>query len=101
MISIHRTRQLGRERRRINGGDFARGALMKKGASIKLAGLKRKEVSSIARSIDESIKPHLRYKDYLKAVVNSFEDELIVIDRDYRIIQANEAVLLSITPSSV
>jgi PAS domain S-box-containing protein len=31
--------------------------------------------------------------DYSQAIVNSLEDELIVIDRDYRIIQANEAVL--------
>ena len=31
--------------------------------------------------------------DYLQAVINSLEDELMVIDKDYRIIQVNEAVL--------
>ena len=30
---------------------------------------------------------------YLQAVIDSLEDELMVIERDYRIIQANEAVL--------
>ncbi len=30
---------------------------------------------------------------YLQAVLNSLEDELIVVDQDYRIVQANEAVL--------
>lgn len=66
---------------------------MKKVSSIQPAGRGGNKVPSIARSISESIKPYIGYKDYLKAVVNSFEDELIVIDRDYRIIQANEAVL--------
>jgi len=31
---------------------------------------------------------------YLQAVIDSLEDELMVIDRDYHIIEANEAVLL-------
>ncbi len=31
---------------------------------------------------------------YLQAVIDSLEDELMVVDRDYRIIQANEAVLI-------
>jgi len=66
---------------------------MKKVSSIKPVGRGGNRAPSIARSINKSIKPYIRYKDYLKAVVNSLEDELIVIDRDYRIIQANEAVL--------
>ena len=66
---------------------------MKKAPSMKTAGPRVNRVPSIARSISEFIKPYLRYKDYLKAIVNSLEDELIVIDKDYRIIQANEAVL--------
>jgi len=32
--------------------------------------------------------------DQLRAVINSLEDELLVIDHNYRIIEANEAVLL-------
>ena len=32
-------------------------------------------------------------KDYLQSIIDGLEDELMVIDRDYRIIQANEAVL--------
>ena len=66
---------------------------MKKTASVKPASPAEEKAPSIARSISESIKPYMRYKDYLKAVLNSLQDELIVIDRDYRIIQANEAVL--------
>jgi PAS domain S-box-containing protein len=31
--------------------------------------------------------------NYLQAIIDSLEDELMVIDRDYRIVQANEAVL--------
>ncbi|MFC1873987.1 GAF domain-containing protein [Chloroflexota bacterium] len=31
--------------------------------------------------------------DYLQAIIDSLEDELLVVGRDYRIIQANEAVL--------
>ncbi len=30
---------------------------------------------------------------YLRAIIDSFEDELLVVDKDYRIVQANEAVL--------
>ena len=32
--------------------------------------------------------------DYLQAIINSLEDELMVIDRNYRIIEANDAVLV-------
>ncbi|MFQ5997628.1 MAG: PAS domain-containing protein, partial [Dehalococcoidales bacterium] len=31
--------------------------------------------------------------EYLQAIINSLEDELMVIDRDYRVVQTNEAVL--------
>ena len=39
------------------------------------------------------MKGYEKNEDYLQAIINSLEDELMVIDRDYRIIQANEAVL--------
>ena len=32
--------------------------------------------------------------DYLQAIMNSLEDELMVIDENYRIIKANDAVLV-------
>ena len=32
--------------------------------------------------------------NYLQAIIDSLEDELMVIDRDYRVVQANEAVLI-------
>ncbi len=40
------------------------------------------------------MKGYEKNEDYLQAIINSLEDELMVIDRDYRIIQANEAVLI-------
>lgn len=42
----------------------------------------------------ESNKGYEYSSDYLQAIINSLEDELIVIDPDYRIVQANEAVLI-------
>jgi PAS domain S-box-containing protein len=52
-----------------------------------------KKVPSLARSGETSRRPHLTGEGFLKTVIDSLEDELVVIDRDYRIIQANEAVL--------
>jgi len=36
---------------------------------------------------------HILPEQYLQAVIDGLEDELLVIDRDYRLVQVNEAVL--------
>jgi PAS domain S-box-containing protein len=51
------------------------------------------KVTSLARSGETSLPPQATGEGFLKAAIDSLEDELLVIDRDYRIIQANEAVL--------
>ena len=42
----------------------------------------------------DSMKGFASPSNYLQAIIDSLEDELMVIDRDYRIIGTNEAVLL-------
>ncbi len=42
----------------------------------------------------KSAKDRGKTGDYLQAIIDSLEDELMVVGRDYRIIQANEAVLV-------
>ncbi len=42
---------------------------------------------------DNHLKSSKESSDYLQAVINSLNDELLVIDKDYRIIHANEALL--------
>jgi PAS domain S-box-containing protein len=75
--------------------DLVRGCvLMRKMSSMKTNGERDNKAPCMARSVNESVKSSLKYKDYSKAAINSLEDELIVIDRDCCIIQANEAVLL-------
>ena len=49
---------------------------------------------SADKEVNESMLGYGSPSDYLPAIINSLEDELMVIDRDYRIIEANEAVLL-------
>ncbi len=53
----------------------------------------RKKDTLTVSEVNESIQVSGSSGDYLQAIINSLEDELLVIDRDYRIIQANEAVL--------
>jgi len=48
---------------------------------------------SAAKGESDSTKGCGSSNNYLQAIINSLEDELIVIDRDYRIIEANNAVL--------
>jgi len=50
--------------------------------------------SSAAKGESDSTKGCGNSNNYLQAIIDSLEDELLVIDRDYRIIQANEAVLI-------
>ncbi len=50
--------------------------------------------SSLAREAGNSAKGCGSSSNYLQAIIDSLEDELIVIDRDYHIIEANSAVLL-------
>ena len=52
------------------------------------------KVSSTANEAIESRQSCGNSGNYLQAIMDSLEDELMVIDRDYRIIEANEAVLL-------
>jgi hypothetical protein len=52
------------------------------------------EVSSTVEKSNEPVKGGERSSQYLQAIVDSFEDELMVIDRDFHIIDANEVVLL-------
>ncbi len=51
-------------------------------------------VSSIVNQAGNSVKGCGSSNDYLQAIIDSLEDELIVIDRDYCIVQANKAVLI-------
>jgi len=37
---------------------------------------------------------HEQYVNYLKSIINSLEDELLIVDRNYRIIDANDMLLL-------
>ena len=48
---------------------------------------------SAAKGAGDSTKGRGNSGDYLQAIINSLEDEMMVIDRDYRIIEANNAVL--------
>jgi len=66
---------------------------MKKISSVKPIVQGRSKVPSTAHQADESVKARGSSSDYSQAIINSLEDELMVIDRNYRIIQANEAVL--------
>ncbi len=67
---------------------------MKQKAFSKPAVRRGSEVLSIASEVIESTQGSENSSNYLQAIINSLEDELIVIDRDYRIVQANEAVLI-------
>ncbi len=49
---------------------------------------------SIANEVSDSQNDCETPGDYLQAVIDSLEDELMVVDKNYRIVQANEAVLL-------
>ncbi len=46
-------------------------------------------------SLKESVKEVERHKDYLESVINSIEDEIVVLDREFRVVTANEAYLRS------
>jgi PAS domain-containing protein len=43
--------------------------------------------------VTQSFQGHGSLGDYLQAIIDSLEDELMVIDRDYSIIEVNKAVL--------
>ncbi len=47
-----------------------------------------------ANEVGESMKGRGIENDYLQAIIDSLEDELMVIDGDYRIVQVNKATLL-------
>ncbi len=44
-------------------------------------------------SLRESLKEIERHKDYLESVINSIEDEIVVVDRELRVVTANQAYL--------
>ncbi len=44
-------------------------------------------------SLKESLKEIERHKDYLESVINSIEDEIVVVDRELRVVTANQAYL--------
>ncbi len=50
--------------------------------------------SSTVNEAGNSAKGGRSTSNYLQAIIDSLEDELMIIDRDYRIIEANSAVLL-------
>jgi PAS domain S-box-containing protein len=50
--------------------------------------------SSTANKASESAKGRGSSSDYLQAIMDSIEDEIMVIDKDYRIVEANKAVFL-------
>jgi PAS domain S-box-containing protein len=49
--------------------------------------------SPVAHPAAEPVKAYGSPGDYLRAIINSLKDELMVIDRDYCIIEANEVLL--------
>lgn len=61
--------------------------------SQKLAARESRKGSSTSDEASDSLKARGNPATYLQAIINNLEDELMVIDRNYRIIQANEAVL--------
>ena len=67
---------------------------MKENALTKPILRSRDKSLSADKEVNESMLGYGSPGDYLPAIINSLEDELMVIDRDYRIIEANEAVLL-------
>jgi len=67
---------------------------MKENALTKPILRSRDKSLSADKEVNESMLGYGSLGDYLPAIINSLEDELMVIDRDYRIIEANEAVLL-------
>ena len=66
---------------------------MRQKAFLKPAVLRGSNSSSTADEAGESIKVGGDSSYYLQAIIDSLEDELTVIDRDYRILEVNEAVL--------
>ena len=52
-------------------------------------------MSSMVRKAIKSRQDSTSYTDYLHAIINSLEDELMVIDRYYRVIEINDAGLMS------
>lgn len=44
-------------------------------------------------TVPEFMKTYGESSDYWQAIINSLEDELMIIDKDYRIVQVNNAVL--------
>jgi len=48
---------------------------------------------STANMVSETPERRENSNRYLRAIIDSFEDELLVVDKDYRIVQANEVVL--------
>ena len=49
--------------------------------------------NSMACGLKESLKEIERHKDYLEKVLNSIEDEIVVVDRQFRVVAANQAFL--------
>ncbi len=48
---------------------------------------------SKANEASESTKGYESSSGYLRAIIDSLEDELLVVDKDYRIVEANDSVL--------
>ncbi len=48
---------------------------------------------SKANAVSESIERSENSNSYLQEIIDSFEDELLVVDKDYRVIRANKIVL--------
>ena len=60
----------------------------------------RNEISLLAASfneviqtLEESTKENKEARDYLTHLINSIEDEILVVDRQYRVVMANNAVV--------
>ncbi len=68
---------------------------MKQKALLKLTSVRKSsKVPSASDEAGESMKGCENSSNCLQAVIDSLEDELMVIDRDYHIIEANNAVLV-------
>jgi PAS domain S-box-containing protein len=66
---------------------------MKKEASLRKSTAQNRKATPGANITLESLEPHILDNNYLSAVIDSLADEMIVIDRDFHIIQVNEAIL--------
>jgi PAS domain S-box-containing protein len=86
--------------RRVKAVERATVAIRGGNLDERVAGTGRDEISDLASglnvmaaSLKSSVEQIERHKNYLEKVINSIEDEIVVVDRRFRIVTANRAFL--------